>query len=52
MITITVNLSEDRLKKLVVLAQRFNIPEEELLRLSFEEFVSRQPEDFQRALDN
>jgi len=51
MVKITVNLSEDRLQKLVELAQHFNTPTEELLRVSFEEFVSRPQEDFQKALE-
>ena len=51
MVTITVTLSEDRLKKLQSLAKKFNIPTEELLRVSFEELVARPQEDFQKALE-
>jgi predicted transcriptional regulator len=51
MATITVTLSEDRLQKLQNLAKQFNIPTEELLRVSFEEFVARPQEDFQKALE-
>ncbi len=51
MVTITVTLSEDRLEKLQILARQFNIPTEELLRVSFEEFVARPQEDFQKALE-
>jgi antitoxin FitA len=51
MITITVTLSEDRLQKLQDLAKQFNIPMEELLRVSFEELVARPQEDFQKALE-
>jgi hypothetical protein len=51
MVTITVTLSEDRLQKLQVLAKQFNIPTEELLRVSFEELVARPQEDFQKALE-
>ena len=51
MVTITVTLSEDRLQKLQNLAQQFNIPTEELLRVSFEELVARPQEDFQKALE-
>jgi hypothetical protein len=51
MVTITVTLSEDRLEKLQVLARQFNIPTEELLRVSFEELVARPQEDFQKALE-
>jgi len=51
MVTITVTLSEDRLQKLQNLARQFNIPAEELLRVSFEEFIARPQEDFQKALE-
>jgi hypothetical protein len=51
MVTITVTLSEDRLENLQVLARQFNIPTEELLRVSFEELVARPQEDFQKALE-
>ena len=51
MVTITVTLSEDRLLKLQELAKQFNIPTEELLRVSFEELVARPQEDFQKALE-
>jgi predicted transcriptional regulator len=52
MATITVNLSDARLRKLQDLAKRFNIPAEELLRTSFEELVARPQEDFQKALEH
>ncbi|MBM3179462.1 MAG: DNA-binding protein [Chloroflexi bacterium] len=51
MVTITVNLSEERLQRLQNLARQFNIPMEELLRVSFEELVARPQEDFQKALE-
>ena len=51
MVTITVTLSEDRLQKLQNLAKHFNIPMEELLRISLEELVARPQEDFQKALE-
>ena len=51
MVTITVTLSEDRLQNLQNLAKQFNIPTEELLRVSFEELVARPQEDFQKALE-
>ena len=50
MVTLTITLSEDRLEKLKTLAHQFNIPTEELLRVSFEELVARPQEDFQKAL--
>jgi hypothetical protein len=49
MAAITITLSEDRLQKLQNLAKQFNIPTEELLRVSFEEFVARPQEDFQKG---
>ena len=51
MVTITVTLSEDRLQKLQDLAKQFNIPVEQLLRVSFEELIARPQEDFQKALE-
>jgi len=51
MVTVTVTLSEDRFQKLQDLAKQFNIPTEELLRVSFEELVARPQEDFQKALE-
>lgn len=51
MVTITVTLSEDRLQKLQNLAKQFNIPMEELLRVSLEELVARPQEEFQKALE-
>jgi 16S rRNA U516 pseudouridylate synthase RsuA-like enzyme len=50
MVTVTVTLSEDRFQKLQDLAKQFNIPVEQLLRVSFEELVMRPQEDFQKAL--
>ncbi len=50
MATITVTLSEDRLKKLQELAKQFRIAPEELLRVSVEELVTRPQADFQKAL--
>ncbi len=51
MVTITVTVSEDRLQKLQDLAKQFNIPTEELLRVSLEELIARPQEDFQKALE-
>jgi len=50
-VTVTVTLSEDRFQKLQDLAKQFNIPIEQLLRVSFEELAMRPQEDFQRALE-
>ena len=51
MVTVTVTLSEDRFQKLQDLAKQFNIPVEQLLRVSFEELIARPQEDFQKALE-
>lgn len=51
MVTVTVTLSEDRFEKLQNLATQFNIPVEQLLRVSVEELVARPQEDFQKALE-
>ena len=51
MVTVTVTLSEDRFQKLQDLAKQFNIPIEQLLRVSIEELVARPQEDFQKALE-
>ncbi len=50
MVTVSVTLSEDRFQKLQALAEQFNIPMEQLLRISFEELALRPQEDFQKAL--
>ncbi|MBV6400582.1 MAG: hypothetical protein CNIPEHKO_00875 [Anaerolineales bacterium] len=51
MVTVTVTLSEDRFEKLQSLATQFNIPIEQLLRVSVEELAARPQEDFQKALE-
>lgn len=51
MVTVTVTLSEDRFQKLEALAMQFNIPVEQLLRVSFEELAARPQEDFEKALE-
>jgi len=51
MVTVKVTLSEDRFEKLQDLATQFNIPVEQLLRVSVEELVARPQEDFQKALE-
>lgn len=50
-VTITVTLSEDCFKKPQDFATQFNIPVEQLLRVSFEEFASRLLEDFPKTLE-
>ena len=51
MSTLTIALSEERLRKLEEIARRFQIAPEELVRVSIEELLSLPEEDFRRALD-
>ena len=51
MSTITIVLPDDRVQKLEELANRFQVPLEELVRVSVEELLTRPEEQFQRALD-
>jgi hypothetical protein len=51
MSTLTIALTEDRLRKLEEIARRFQIAPEELVRVSIEELLSLPEEDFRRALD-
>ncbi|MFN3741189.1 MAG: DNA-binding protein [Anaerolineales bacterium] len=49
--TVTIVLSDDRLKELQQIATRFHVTPEELVRVSLEELLSRPEEDFRRALE-
>jgi hypothetical protein len=49
MMSITVPISEERLQRLRELAREANVPPEELLRATLEEWLSRPKEDFARA---
>lgn len=51
MTTITITLSDDRLRQLKAIAARFQIAPEELARLGIEELLGRPDEAFQRAID-
>jgi len=51
MSTITIVLPDDRVQKLEELANRFQVPLEELVRVSVEELLTRPEDQFQRALD-
>ena len=51
MSTLTIALSEERLRKLEEIARRFQIAPEELVRVSIEELLALPEEDFRRALD-
>ena len=51
MSTLTIVLSEERLRKLEEIARRFQIAPEELVRVSIEQLLALPEEDFRRALD-
>ena len=51
MTTITISLSDDRMKKLQEIAMRLNVAPEELARAGIEELLARPEEDFRQALD-
>lgn len=51
MTTITISLSDDRLRKLQEMATQFNVAPEELARAGIEEFLARPEEELNRALD-
>ena len=51
MTTVTIALSDDRLKELQQIATRFHVTPEELVRVSLEELLSRPEEEFRRALE-
>ena len=51
MSTLTIAMSEERLRKLEEIAQRYQIAPEELVRVSIEELLSLPEEDFRQALD-
>ena len=51
MSTLTIALSEERLQKLEEIARRFQIPPEELVRVSIEQLLSLPEDDFRKALD-
>lgn len=51
MATITISLPADRLEQLKVIADRFQVAPEVLIRASIEELLTRPEEDFLKALD-
>ena len=51
MSTLTINLTDDRLRALNKLSNRLNISSEELVRLSIEEILTRPDDTFQDALE-
>jgi hypothetical protein len=51
MSTITISLSDDRLKKLKERAVQYQVAPEDLVRASIEELLTRPEEDFEQALN-
>jgi len=51
MSTLTIAISEERLRQLEAIARRFQIAPEELVRVSIEELLSLPADDFIRAVD-
>ena len=51
MTTLTITLSDERVKKLQEIADRFHVAPEELVRASLEELLTRPLDDFQQALE-
>ncbi len=50
MSTLTINLTDDRIRALEKLSNRLNIPSSELVRMSIEEILTRPDDTFQDAL--
>ncbi len=50
MVTLTISLPAEQLEKLEQLAERYQVPPEELVRVSIEELLTRPQEDFDEAL--
>ena len=51
MTTLTITLSDERVKKLQEIADRFRVAPEELVRASLEELLTHPLDDFQQALE-
>lgn len=51
MTTITISLSDDRLRKLKEVATQYSVAPEELVRVSVEELLARPEEEFRQTLD-
>ncbi len=51
MSTLTINLTDDRLRALQKLSNRLKVSPEELVRLSIEDILTRPEETFQSAMD-
>jgi antitoxin FitA len=51
MTTLTITLSDERVKKLQEIADRFRVAPEELVRASLEELLTRPLDDFQLVLE-
>ncbi|MBL8103887.1 MAG: hypothetical protein JNM02_15245 [Anaerolineales bacterium] len=51
MTTLTINLSDERIKKLQELAERFHVAPEDLVRVSLEDLLTRPMDDFQKIVE-
>ena len=51
MTTLTINLSDERVKKLQELAERFHVAPEDLVRVSLEDLLTRPIDDFQKVIE-
>jgi len=49
--TITIDLPDERAKRLKEMASRLGVSPEELVRVSVEELLARPDEEFERAVD-
>ncbi|MBL8097859.1 MAG: hypothetical protein JNK81_01680 [Anaerolineales bacterium] len=51
MTTLTINLSDERVKRLQELAERFHVAPEDLVRVSLEDLLTRPMDDFQKVVE-
>ena len=51
MTTITISISDDRMRQLREKASHFQVAPEELVRVSLEDLLARPEEDFRQALE-
>jgi len=51
MTTITISISDERLRELTELSKKLNVAPEELVRISVEELLTRPEESFRKATE-
>jgi predicted transcriptional regulator len=51
MTTLTINLSDEQVKKLQELAERFHVAPDDLVRVSLEDLLTRPMDDFQKVVE-